>query len=79
MRSAGIDIGSRSIECAVFENGTIRETRKSDTGVDPVGQAKKIIKDLTFDTILATGYGRNLFEIEYDASTIPPVDTPLRI
>ena len=73
MRSAGIDIGSRSIECVVFENGAIRETRKSDTGVDAVGQAKKIIKGLTFDTILATGYGRNLFEIEYDASTITEI------
>ena len=73
MIGAGIDIGSRSIECAVLENGKIKETRKTDTGFDPISQAKKLIRDLSFDTILATGYGRNLFEIEQDAPTVTEI------
>lgn len=73
MISAGIDIGSRSIECVVLENGIIKETRKTDTGFDPVSQAKKLVKDLSFDSILATGYGRNLFEIAHDAPTVTEI------
>ena len=73
MISAGIDIGSRSIECAIIENGIIKETRKTDTGFDPVGQANNLIKDLSFDSILATGYGRNLFEIEQNATTVTEI------
>lgn len=78
MLSAGIDIGSRSIECAVLENGKIKETRKADTGFDPIGQAKQLIKGLEFDSILATGYGRNLFEIEHDAETITEIKAHAR-
>jgi predicted CoA-substrate-specific enzyme activase len=78
MISAGIDIGSRSIEIAVLEDGVIRETRKTDTGFDPIGQAKKLIHDLKYDAILATGYGRTLFEIEHDAPTITEIKAHAR-
>jgi predicted CoA-substrate-specific enzyme activase len=78
MISAGIDIGSRSIEIAVLDNGTISETRKTDTGFDPIGQAKKLINGLKFDAILATGYGRNLFEIEHNASTVTEIKAHAR-
>ncbi len=78
MISAGIDIGSRSIEIAVLEDGIIRETRKTDTGFDPIGQAKKLILDLKYDAILATGYGRTLFEIEHDAPTITEIKAHAR-
>lgn len=78
MISAGIDIGSRSIEIAVLENGNIKELRKTDTGFDPIGQARNLIRDLTFDVILATGYGRNLFEIEHDASTVTEIKAHAR-
>jgi len=78
MISAGIDIGSRSIEIAVLEKGLIRETRKTNTGFDPIGQAKKLMCDLKFDVILATGYGRNLFEIEQDAPTVTEIKAHAR-
>lgn len=73
MISAGIDIGSRSIECVVLENGEIKETRKTDTGYDPVGRAERLTERLKYDAILATGYGRALFEIAHDASTITEI------
>ena len=38
-----MDIGSRSMECAVLEDGIIRETREAETGFNPIGQAKKLI------------------------------------
>lgn len=71
--SAGIDIGSRSIECVILDKGAIKEYRKTDTGFDPLGQAKELIKGLEFDSILATGYGRNLFEIEHDTPTVTEI------
>ena len=73
MISAGIDIGSRSIKCAVIEDGEIKETRLADTGFDPGNQAEGLLKNLSFDSILATGYGRNLFEIAHDSSTVTEI------
>lgn len=74
MICAGIDIGSRSIELVLVENDKIIETRQTDTGFDPISQAKKVMEGAKFDHIMATGYGRNLFEVAYDnASTVTEI------
>ena len=68
-RFAGIDIGSRTIELVVVdEAGEIVESVQADTGFDPMTEAKQLIDGRNFDHIMATGYGRNLFEISFDAS-----------
>ncbi len=66
MKCAGIDIGSRTIELVVVENGRMIESRKTDTGFDPITQAKKILDGVFYDDIMATGYGRGLFETVFD-------------
>ncbi len=68
MRYAGIDIGSRTIELVVLEKGKIVENLKIDTGFDPLTEAKKLLNGMEYDKIMATGYGRNLFEIDFDNS-----------
>ncbi|WP_457551066.1 acyl-CoA dehydratase activase [Desulfobacula sp.] len=68
MKYAGIDIGSRTIELVVLKGGRIIESRQTDTGFDPITEAKKILDGVTYDRIMATGYGRNLFEIVFDDS-----------
>ena len=73
MRFAGIDIGSRSIEVVVTENEKIVEYRQSDTGYNPLEHARKTLQGLTFDHLLATGYGRNLIEIEFDSPTVTEI------
>ncbi len=73
MRHAGIDIGSRSIEVVVVENGEVLISRQTDTGFDPMAQAGEVLKGITFDGIMATGYGRNLFEIAFDAPTVTEI------
>jgi len=73
MRYAGIDIGSRSIELVVLKGGEIRETRQTDTGFDPMKQARTVLEGVQYDHIMATGYGRNLFEIAFDASTVTEI------
>lgn len=78
MRAAGIDIGSRSIELVVLENGRITETRYADTTFDPATAAGNLIKDACFDTIVATGYGRNLFEIEFEGETVTEIKAHAR-
>jgi (R)-2-hydroxyacyl-CoA dehydratese activating ATPase len=74
MRFAGIDIGSRTIELVVVdEAGRIKAGFQADTGFDPITEAKKMVDGVGFDRIVATGYGRNLFEISFDAPTVTEI------
>jgi predicted CoA-substrate-specific enzyme activase len=74
MHFAGIDIGSRTIEVVVVdESGNIVSSLQADTGFDPMAQAEKLIDGHTYDRIVATGYGRNLFEISFDAPTVTEI------
>ncbi len=74
MRYAGIDIGSRTIELVVVDDrGVLQESLRADTGFDPIVQARKLLGEVTFDHITATGYGRNLFEIAFDSPTVTEI------
>ncbi len=78
-RFAGIDIGSRSIELVVIdESGNIETSLQTDTGFDPISEAKKLINGVRYDGIIATGYGRNLFEISFDAATVTEIKAHAR-
>lgn len=78
MRAAGIDIGSRSIELVVVEDGRIIDALKADTGFDPMSVAKEMMKDISYDSIVATGYGRNLFEIAFEGETVTEIKAHAR-
>ena len=65
MRAAGIDIGSRTIEIVITENSNMIEFRQADTGYNPLEQVKNLLSGLSYDKLLATGYGRQLVEIEF--------------
>ena len=73
MRIAGIDIGSRTIECVVLENSTIVFHRQTATTFNPLAQIHEILASTSYDQIMATGYGRNLFELSYDAQTVTEI------
>lgn len=73
LRCAGIDIGSRAIKLVVVENGTIVEHRQADTGYDPMAEARKLLQGVSYDRILATGYGRGQFEVDFDAPTVTEI------
>ena len=78
-RFAGIDIGSRTIELVVVdEAGGVLVNREADTGVDPMSAAGKMIDGTGFDRIMATGYGRNLFELSFEAPTITEIKAHAR-
>jgi len=57
---AGIDIGSRSIELVVLENGLVVESRRVPTTFDPLAQCRNLLEPLPAIPIIATGYGRKL-------------------
>jgi (R)-2-hydroxyacyl-CoA dehydratese activating ATPase len=73
MRTAGIDIGSRTIEVVVMEDSKVVETRQGDSGFDPLKEALKLLDGAKHDRIMATGYGRHLLEIALDAPTVTEI------
>jgi predicted CoA-substrate-specific enzyme activase len=74
MRYAGIDIGSRTIELVVVDDrGEQQDSLQANTGFDPIAEAKKLIGEVKFDHITATGYGRSLFEIAFDSPTVTEI------
>jgi len=68
MQFAGIDIGSRTIELVVLENGKTVEIKQTDSGFDPLTKAKELLHNVEYDHIVATGYGRHLFKLSFDAA-----------
>ena len=76
---AGIDIGSRTIELVVVdEGGTIHSSRQTDSGFAPLQAAEQLLNDASYEHIIATGYGRNLFELAFDASTVTEIKAHAR-
>ena len=79
MRFAGIDIGSRTIELVVVNAaGEIVDSRQADTGFDPMVEATLLINGVQYDRVMATGYGRNLFEISFEAPTVTEIKAHAR-
>lgn len=69
MRCAGIDLGSRTIEVVIVEDGQIVTVHQAETGFSPARQAQKMLEEEGFDRLLATGYGRHLFETTHGANS----------
>ena len=58
---AGIDIGSRSIELVVLENGLPVWERRLPTTFDPMSRCRELLAEADVHAVVATGYGRKLF------------------
>jgi len=79
MHFAGIDMGSRTIKLAVVdETGKMVLSLRTDTGFDPLSEAEKLLNGVSYDRIMATGYGRNLLEISFDAPTVTEIKAHAR-
>jgi len=70
MISAGVDIGSRSIEIVLYDGAQVIETVTTSTGSTPTENAKKAFANILIAAgmqrsdvamVIATGYGRNYF------------------
>ncbi|AOY58290.1 acyl-CoA dehydratase activase [Desulfococcus multivorans] len=79
VRYAGIDIGSRTIELVVVDKtGNIVESLQADTGFNPMAEAHRLMEGVAHDAVMATGYGRNLFEISFEAPTVTEIKAHAR-
>ena len=70
MRTAGLDIGSRTVKLVVIEEGETVLTRKGLTSHDPLEAARALMEGVHYDTIVATGYGRHLLKGHLDGPVI---------
>ncbi len=73
MRLAGIDIGSRSIELIVLEDGKVIHSKQAESGYNPIERVKELISDISYDKIMATGYGRGIVEVAFDFPTVTEI------
>jgi len=73
VRTAGIDIGSRTVKLVVVEEGKIIASSIADTTHDPLEQCERLVGHTSFDRILATGYGRHFFETHFDVPTVTEI------
>jgi len=59
-RVIGVDVGSRSIELVLREDGQVVQQAKLPTTFDPLAQCHRLLDGLPPARIVATGYGRKL-------------------
>jgi predicted CoA-substrate-specific enzyme activase len=58
---AGIDIGSRSIELVLLNDGAVVHAAKLPTTFAPLAQCERLMAGVEAGRVVATGYGRKLF------------------
>jgi len=73
MRAAGIDIGSRTIKVVAVEEGKVVSSLRADTTHDLLSTCALMLREVEFERLVATGYGRNLAEIEFDVPTFTEI------
>jgi predicted CoA-substrate-specific enzyme activase len=59
---AGLDVGSRSIELVVLEQGNLVDWARVPTTFDLLAQCRVLLKNLRPCKLVATGYGRKLVQ-----------------
>jgi (R)-2-hydroxyacyl-CoA dehydratese activating ATPase len=73
MLSAGIDIGSRTVKLVAVMDGKVTVTRKANNSFDPVAVGRELLKDIQYDQLTATGYGRHIFKQHFDCTVISEI------
>ena len=73
MRSVGIDIGSRTVKLVVMESNKIFLSFRADSSYDPLAVSKEMLNGISYDTLVATGYGRHMFSEHYECRVISEI------
>ena len=72
--SAGIDLGSTTIKLVLIEDGQIIRRELENSSSNPQQAALSLLKAVPKECpILATGYGRDLLEVEHNIPTITEI------
>jgi len=70
---AGLDIGSRTIELVLMEGNDLVLYRRENTTYDPLGQCRRMLDGLSWERVVATGYGRQLIARHLKTGTITEI------
>ncbi len=73
MRVAGLDIGSRTVKLVILNGTEVCEKRCLETSARLAEQLREILSGLSFDRLIATGYGRNLARELFGAETLTEI------
>jgi (R)-2-hydroxyacyl-CoA dehydratese activating ATPase len=75
MQTAGLDIGSRSIELVVIESasGTVLQALEVETTPDMEAVCRDLIARISFDRLIVTGYGRTLAECSFGFPSVTEI------
>ncbi len=75
LRAAGLDIGSRSIELVVVDGATgeFLFSREAQTTPDLAAVARDMLESVSYDRIIATGYGRSLAEVSFGFPSVTEI------
>ncbi len=73
MKSAGIDVGSRTVKLVIVEDERIICSRKQENSFDSLAVIRNLLDGAAYDAITATGYGRHLFTQHFDGRTISEI------
>jgi len=71
--SAGLDVGSRSIELVLLEGDRLVFQGREETTYQPLDQCLKMLSGLTWNRLAATGYGRRLVAKELGARVVTEI------
>jgi predicted CoA-substrate-specific enzyme activase len=69
----GIDLGSRTTKIVQLREGTARFTEIFDTGRDPLPRVGEILKNISPEKMVATGYGRHLIRENFGADHVTEI------
>ncbi len=73
MRSAGIDIGSRTVKLAILQDGQLVTSKKRENSFEPLAVCRELLAGERYDAMVATGYGRHLFAEKAGAGVISEI------
>jgi len=73
MRSAGIDIGSRTVKLVVLEGDRVLLSSRADSSYDPLAVSRELLDGGGYDSLVATGYGRHMLHEHYDCRVISEI------
>jgi predicted CoA-substrate-specific enzyme activase len=75
MLTAGLDIGSRSIELVVVDSlsGEILSSQEKETTPDIEAVCREMMDRKSFDRLIVTGYGRSLAEVAFGFSSVTEI------
>lgn len=72
--TAGIDLGSTTIKLVILEDGILVEKKIADAASHPLETARALLRQVPEGCpLLATGYGRDLLEVDRDIPTITEI------